>query len=338
MEDKIKKTREIAALLQQTTSLLVVGDFLKSKNLPHSGTWETIVEKRLVGAVSENQISNDDLIELLRSVEEHGKQHVFLQTCTEDRAIELMDRARIEGILAGLNLKHLLTAPAILDQPEKPTIVDVRWETAKVDLSLTIKLVEQRTITKQGGLEKLPDGRMARIQVTEHHRAVHTVKLRRNGLLELRIASQASNSKYEQEVHRVWKHFQPFFPSIDFADTSLMKAKEKMWQDRELWKDVYEYTNHWIRDEYGNVLSAVTAGGKRGLSSNKAVGGALDYTLMNDANAHCEGSNCWFKKSAKLSSDVHVLLSGQNNEFALPAHCTREDYEYVLDQLVFFNK
>ncbi len=337
MEDKAKRTREIGALLRQTTSLNVLGEFLKSKGFPHSGTWETIVEKRLVALVSENQLSNDDLIELLRSVEEYGKQHVFLHTCPPEVAIELMERTRIHGILADLQLTQLLETPAVLDQPEQPTIVDVRWDAAKVDLSMTIKLVEQRVSTRQGALELLTDGRMVRVMETEKQRAVHTVKLHKTGLLEFRIASQTSSSRYEDEVHRIWRHFHPFF-SYDFRDVSLSKAKNVMWQQREVWKDIYEYTNHWVRDESGSVVSAVTAGGKRGLSSNKAVGGALDYALEHDENAYCEGSNFWFKKSDKLSSDVHVLLSGQSNEFALPANCNKEDYDYVLKQLLFFNK
>lgn len=340
MDEKIKRTREIGALLQQTTSQHVVANFLRSKGLKHSGTWEEIIEKRLVGAVLENSLSNEELIELLRSVEEYGKQHVFLQQCSEAEAIALIDRTRITGILEQLNLQHLRETPAVLDQPAEPTIVDVRWETANVDLNLTIKLVEQKTVTKQGDLEMLQDGsgRMARIFTIEKHRAVHIAKLHRDGMLELRIASQTSNSKYEDEVHRIWKYFEPFFPSASFKDVSLRHAKDNMWKNREEWKEVYEYSNHWVRDEFGNVLSAITAGGKRGLSSNKALSGGLDYTLNNDTNAYSEGSNCWFRKSAVLTSDVHVLLSGQPNEFALPANCSQEDYKYVLNQLLFFNK
>ncbi|UWE18057.1 hypothetical protein [Herbaspirillum huttiense] len=338
MNDKVKRTKEIGALLQQTTSKEIVSDFLRRKDVPHTGTWPELIDKRLVGAVTDNKLAIEDLVELLRSVEEFGKQHVFLQRCKEADAIALMDRKRISSILAARGLSALLVEPAVLDQPAEPTIVDVRWEKANVDLNLTIKLVEQRVSMRQGGLEQLPDGRMARIQFIEKHRAVHVVKLHRNGLLELRIASQSSKSKYEEEVHRVWKYFEPFLPSNFFADVDLTDAKNYMWEHRSENEEVYEYSNHWVRDEYGNVLSAVTAGGRRGLSSNKAVGGGLDYTLKNDSNAYSEGSNCWFKKSSSLSNDVHVLLSGQPNEFTLPANCTKEDYQYVLNQLLFFNK
>lgn len=336
--DKLKKTREIGELLRQTTSKDIVAEFLRSKGVPYTGTWPELIDKRLTSAVEDNKISNAELIEVLRSVEEYGKQHVFLQRCKPSVAVALIDRKRISDILIATGKADILTEPAILDQPAVPTIVDVRWDTAKVDLSLTIKLIEQRVFIKQGPPETLPDGRIARIQTEEKQRAVHVVKLHRTGLLELRIASQTSKSKYEQEVFRVWKYFEPFLPSQSFGDVSLALAKEQLWANREKNSDIYEYSNHWIRDEYGNVISAITSGGKNGLSSNHAVGRGLDYTLKNDGNSYSEGSNCWFKKSTSLSNDVHVLLSGQTNEFVLPANCTQEDYQYVLDQLLYFNK
>ena len=38
------------------------------------------------------------------------------------------------------------------------------------------------------------------------------------------------------------------------------------------------------------------------------------------------------------SKDVHVILKGKLNEFAIPAQCSKQDYEYVLNQLRKYNK
>lgn len=57
-----------------------------------------------------------------------------------------------------------------------------------------------------------------------------------------------------------------------------------------------------------------------------------------DQNAYCDDANVWFKKSDALSQKTHVMLSGENNEFALPANCTKGDYEYVLGQIQLFNR
>ena len=69
-----------------------------------------------------------------------------------------------------------------------------------------------------------------------------------------------------------------------------------------------------------------------------AVGQSLDYLLKEDKNSYCAGANLWFKKASGLSSDSHVLLTGESNEFALPANCSEEDYKYVLNQLRYFNQ
>ena len=37
------------------------------------------------------------------------------------------------------------------------------------------------------------------------------------------------------------------------------------------------------------------------------------------------------------SRDVHVLLKGALNEFAVTAKCSKQDYEYVLTQLRKYN-
>lgn len=339
MPDNIEKTKEIVSLLQQTTSLSIVSNFLKHKNVPHSaGSWEDMLEKRIIPLVSNNGISNNELVNLLSSVEEYGKQHVFLQKCkATSKAAQFMDRERVTAILREHNLEGLLSTPLILVQPAAPALVDVRWQTGSVDLNLTIKLVELRKAARLVETETDNVGRLHKIYAEEEHRVVHIAKLHRDGLLELRIASHANGSKYESEVRRVWHYFEPFFSSVDFIDISLSPAKLNMWTNRKNLEHLIRYTDATVRDEFGNLLRAVNGSGKTDLSSSKAVSGGLDYTLKNDKSSYCEGSNLWFKATNTLSTETHVLLSGQANEFGLPANCTGGDYQYVLDQLIYFN-
>jgi hypothetical protein len=39
-----------------------------------------------------------------------------------------------------------------------------------------------------------------------------------------------------------------------------------------------------------------------------------------------------------LSRDLHVLLGGLSNEFAVTMQCTRDDYEKVLADIRSFNR
>jgi hypothetical protein len=337
---EIARTRKIVGLLRQTTSLPVVSKFLETKGSAHSaGSWDLMLEKRIIPGIELHLFKNDDLLQLLRAAEECGRQHVFLQKCkTEARCAQLMDRTSVTAVLKAMKQEKILSSPLILEQPAQPTIVDVRWETASVDLSITIKLVELRKTKRFIEDRQYPDGTLHRIYGDENLRVVHVAKLHRRGLLELRIASQESSSRYEAEVHRIWKHFEPFFPSEDFLDLSITKAKSKIWTDRQTLADIIRYTNTTVRNDAGNIIQAISGSGTTDLGTDAAFGDGLDHAMQHDTSARCEAANIWFKKTDQLSMAVHVLLSGESNEFAIPANCTEEDYKYVLNKIVSLNR
>jgi hypothetical protein len=70
MRNDTKSVKLIAKLLRQTSSLTIVSEFLKVKGLTHSASsWDDMVDKRLVPAIKAKKILIQDLIELLRNVE-----------------------------------------------------------------------------------------------------------------------------------------------------------------------------------------------------------------------------------------------------------------------------
>ena len=337
MKNESKETELILKLLSETTSLQIVRDFLKDKGLSHSaGSWDDIATKRINPAIQSNEISNDDLITLLQSVEESGHQHVFLYKCSKDKAIELMDRTRIHKILKSENLEDLLVSPKILDQPASAQIVDVRWKVSGVDQSLTIKEVEPRKFQTFIGTE-LHNNQIHKIYGLEEQRAVNLAKLHRDGLLEIRIASLANSSKNTKEISRLLSALNKFLPFKEFKELSLSKVKQRIWVDRAELGALIRYSDTTLRDEGGNILKAATGSETEDLGANVIFGESLDHLLDKDQSAYCAGANIWFKKNNELSTDIHVLLTGEVNEFALPANCTENDYNYVLTQLRLFN-
>lgn len=338
MTEDLEQTKLVVDLLRQTSSLSVVSEFLKAKGLTYSaGSWEDMLNKRIIPAIDNFQISNDDLIALLRSVEECGHQHVFLFACSKDKAIELLNRTRISRIIKSMGLEDLLEAPKVLDQPINPQIVDVRWEAASVDLSLSVKEIELRRFEKLTGTEQ-HGTKIHKIYEIVEERAVNVAKLHRDGLLEIRIGSLANSTKYEKDIRRFWTKLNALLPLKEFSELSLSIVKERFWAERDSLGNLIRYSDSTIRDEAGNVLRAATGSDKADLSTNLAVGQSLDHLLKKDKNSYCSGANIWFKKSNKLSVDTHVYLSGEANEFALPAHCIEEDYKYVLNQLRSYNR
>ena len=334
----LERTRKIVELFRQTTSLSVVSNFLKTKGLTFSaGSWDEMLNRRIIPSVESNAITNADLVELLRSVEECGRQHVFLFACPSQRAIELLDKARVAPILDSLGLSHLLVEPLVLEQPSKPEIVDVRWESERAELNLTIKEIEQRAYSKFVGTERHGNN-LHKVYEDVSERAVNLAKLHRDGLLEIRLASHANNSKYEADIHRFWLGISSILPRKDFSRISFIIAKDRLWSERASLGHLIRYSDSTLRDQHGGVLRAATGSDVGDLVANPALGNSLDFLLANDKNSYCDGANFWFRKTANLSSEIHVLLAGDPNEFALPSNCSAGDYQYVLDQLRFFNQ
>jgi hypothetical protein len=336
-DDHDHSTETVLTLLAEATSLEVVSDFLRTKDLPHSaGSWKDMREKRLLPYLNDFKISLSELVELVSSAEESGDQHIFLFHCRPQDAIEMMDRAATEARLRSSGLEHLIVGPDLNRMPETPTIVEVRWESADVDLSMVIKVAEVRTkrILER---ERTMYGKFIRIYSDVQVRAVNVAKLHRAGFLELRVQSHDNTTKYDADLGRFIRLINQFFPSARFGDMSLSKAKDTMWARRVELEDLIKYTDASVIDEQGNKIKAATGSDMSNLSDS-AAGKSVDYMLQEDANAYCSDSNIWFLKSDHLTRRVHVLLNGALNEFAIPSKCSAADYEYVLNQIRHFNR
>ncbi len=334
-----RKERELLfKLLQENASLRQVSEFLRARNLPASaGSWDFMIDERLKPALEEEDLTQDDVVELLRVTEEHGRQHVFLYTCPASKAKELMQPDRVRKVLRALDAESLLDKPRLVDQPQSPTLVEVRWDGPADEQSLVVKIVEQRTYQVFVGEEERVGGRTIREYQDEKVRAVNLFKLHPDGLLELRIQSHRNTSEYKEDVERFWTLIGALLPGKAFAEVPLSKAKQGLWEKREELKGVVRYSGAQLRDSKKTVLTAATGTASANLSEDEGAAKSLDQFLEHDA--YCDGSNIWWLPNSGVpSTDLHVLLSGLINEFAVTMKCSKEDYEYALSQLRQHNK
>lgn len=332
----VQNLQLIFKLIEQATSLGVVSEFLKSKGLTYSaGSWAEMYSLRIEPAVAESKLLLQDLIDLLRDVEEYGQQHIFLYKTKPTAAQDLMNRERIKSILRATKHEDLIAQPRMFEFPEKPSIVDVRWTTAKEDLELVMKEVltheslEYESTVDDGDYQK-------RIYKRHRTRAVNVIVLRRNGELELRMNSRRGSSKYDEDLKAIAHRLRPFFDLNSFIPISLAKAKAKLWQDRLTLASKIRYSDLvFTNDEdvslraYGNAMTVNVVG-------NKGAVDSLETFVSNDG--YCDESNIWFiKGSPTPARDIHLVLQGAANEFAIPTQCTKADYEYVLSELKTLN-
>lgn len=329
----------ILKLLAETTSIAVVSEVLKAKSLNYSASsWKELSERRIFPALDKAQLSEQDLIEILQSAEEHSRQHVFLFLCKKETALRLIDRARVAGVLKQLGIESLLQRPAVLDQPSVPTIAGIRWKTEGVDTALIVKEVERRTrhvLTSEQ--EDDESGRIVKTFDRERRRAVNLIRLHRGGLLEIRIASHDSQARdrYKADVSRIWKTLGSIVPQDEFTELSLSKLKGRLYTDRDKLAPRIRF-NHmsWRADDDTRLVGY---GSPRGdLYDGEGIRSSFEEYVKYDG--YCDGSNIFFKAvDGGPSREVHVLLSGQLNEFAITANCSEADYEYVLGQVCSLN-
>ena len=331
----------IIKLLQETTTLSAVSNFLKEKGLHYSASsWEQLRSERLLPALDKHQLDIKDLINLLRTSEEYGRQHVFLYKClSEDKISELLNKERIQRILVEIELSDILNEPKILEQPVSPTIVDFRFE-ENVNGSLkgvVIKIIESRITEKFVGERIDADDTINRTYKKIRERVVNVITLRANGDLEIRIASQESKS-YKNNVDSIWGLIGDIFPRGYFSEVYLNVAKDYLWKNRCALNDVIKFSGITQRNDVGTIIKAATGSQSENLFDDVGANDCMETFSNHDA--HCETHNIWFKiiqGESIPSNEIHTVISGELNEFAITPHSSEENYEYVISQLRKFN-
>lgn len=333
-----RRAQTIARLLEQNTSLAIVRDFLKEQGLHHSaGSWEALRTQRIFPYINEGKLGVDELERLLIATEEFGKQHVFLFKCSKKTAKECLDENRVKQILADQGLSKIFSSSALIENPAKITFSDVRFDAVKNIRCLTIKFVEVRWSTEYVG-ESVENNVITKTWRKISERAVSVVRLHEDGLLEFRVASHSTSSKYENELKTIWELVEPFFPRKIFSEVSLSGAKNKILDEKSALKAKIRFFAAGLENDYGNSLK-VAGSTDTDLADDDGVSESVEKFREYDAS--CERINFYFtynEKSGIPRRDIHVLIGGMMNEFAIPANCIRDDYEYVLEELRELNK
>lgn len=338
--EESQTARVIYGLIKNGTTQAVIKDFLKQKGIAHSAAnADDLYERRISPALDEGVVTIKDLRNLLRKVEECGRQHIFLYWCSPDRAAQLLSESRIQKIARENELDGLLSQPLDLELPDAPALVDIRFErTQSGDISaLVIKQVETRTVNRLVGTKVDPDGtQMAKIYNLERKRAVNIARLTTEGELEIRIASQDNVTRYYENVAAFFGAISKLMPKSEFHDVSISKAKAKILNGQATLKSIIRYGNSEAANDYGRRILVSAAAQEDDIFDDAGLKNGLKAFL--DQGGEVKSTNLYFIIPASdPTREVHVLLSGAHNEFAIPVACTREDFDYVCGKIREFN-
>ncbi|WP_095159893.1 hypothetical protein [Pseudomonas sp. Irchel 3E13] len=340
-DDEIKLAKLLFGLLKNATSQTVVKDFLRTKGILVSAqNWDDLFEKRIEPALTDKRISVGDLRDLLQQVEEYGKQHTFLFSCTPDRAEGLLSPKRIAAIAAEEGLTDLFQNPLDLEMPDSPTIVDIRLnhvDPTKQPVSLTIKVVETRIIKRLvSEVHDQTNGEFVKRYTTSKKRVVNIVNLDHNGLLELRIASQDTQTKYHDLVRNLKNKVRKFIPMDGFKEISLTQAKCKILRERASLTNEIRYSTSTATNDLGTRMQLFSPTTDDNLSADDGSMDAIDSFLARDGQV--TGANIYVKlPDIDPPRELRLLISGEINEFAVTVACSAGEYEYVRGKVISFN-
>lgn len=333
MTNTLTDIKRIAELLRFSTSKQVVEDFLRTKQLPTSSTsWEDFIARRIVEPVENGSIGVDEFARLLSSVEECGKQHVFLYECDQGIAEQLLDPQRIQRDVQNAGLAALVGAPLALDTPPTPTIVDIRGEVANVPLSMTVKEVYTHEAYRLLGAPRVVGDELTKTWRIIKTRAVNVAKLHRHGLLEIRIDS-VSDSSYQSQRDRFAKALGEIIPIHKFSPVNFALAKENLSTNKQALSKSIRFADTILKNDYGTIFKVSSGSSDDDLASDEgALAGEGGFRQHN--GAYADGQNFSFRAvPGSLSKEIKILMSGEPNEFGVIAHCSESDYNYVLSEL-----
>jgi hypothetical protein len=332
-----QKARLVIDLLARATSLGVVSEFLKTKGLHHSaGSWDEMRDKRLIPAIGRQKLTIGDLAKLLSEAEEFGRNHTFLYQAKQSEVRNLLDRDHISRVCKKLGHMQALDGPLLVDLPNEPTLTEIRKDTSNERPCWVFKAVETRE-EREFVEETMVNNRIRREWEINRVRAVNIARLHESGFLEIRIQSYANSTQYAADLNRIRTMLRDYLPPALFKPVSLSKAKKALWDNRTARDRKIRFSDSIMRNDYGTTLAASTGTEQADLFKDSGASDSIDHFL--DEGAYCDAENIWWlRRDGVTDREIHTLLSGENNEFAITAACTRSEYEYVLNELKLFNR
>lgn len=334
----------ILRLLEDLCTREQIDDLLRSIGAARSApNKKALVRERVQQAFDERRLDLAKAVGMIRSAEEHGRQHVYLyqRVATEGPSLnEALSDETIEVALREIGIFSKLTNPRVLDVPEERTISEVRVERyPKGQIkALVVKQVEAREIPEGKAKREKIRGQLVTSQPLVRTRGVHLVRLQANGVLEIRLQSDRTVD-YEERREALRTKLEPLFPAAQFPPVSLASAKRYLWDHRD--DAGREFRLSWAKARQSNGDSAVFAvSAPDAYMQDRPTTIASLSTYLDADGAMPDG---WIallnvpKPGTDDFEELRCVLTGEPNEFSLTAQCSEAQYEYALGKLRQYN-
>lgn len=325
--------KPILHILESLRAKSQVADLLRNHDLAHSGTWKQ-VKKRLEDAVSDQQISIDEILSLVERIEEHGDQFALFYDLDPAKAARLKDIGNLQGVLHDLDRKYVLNHIEVIASPTStPILVSVRHITAQNQVvGAKLKWVQNRTFRKQ--ISQSTAGKIVTVKYRifdvrsvdiaefdfEQNRARLFIQKVGPGIREHRNPVEAMMSRLTPNFLDA-----DALQSLDLGPLLKLLNKEDFAEARR--------RRCQARDQTGNIIDITSATEQDDI---------FDEGIYKTARDHYSGqltsllTNAYWKPvPEKLEREIHVLFPYRHfdNAAILPQRCLPDERGYVLSRI-----
>lgn len=300
-----------------------------------------VVYRNLRDAVESRAIDIEKVFDLIRDSEENGQQHIFYYKPKTRTIANALTFDSIAKQLFGKDWEtKLQNFPAIKQRPNTYQRSDFR-KLLKKPTDWILKVYGHTVVTRfTGKTEERQANHFWREYVAEDLRIVLMARWNAPDLLEIRVQRNESRRRVEEWHNKMWEMLGPAVVRRQFDPWELSKGIANLISEQRNNKDIYSFrdasvidksgvhaTFQMYEDQGGDLFASIeTRDSIEGYLSAKSDFKGLTVT--------------WEKqKSGTPQKDLRVFLAArERHETVAGAHSSREDLDYVTNQLRRFNK
>jgi hypothetical protein len=319
--------QRILNLLESFRGKTQVQHFLQLKEVPYSGTWETVRSKIELG-MKKGKITEAELIVLLEDIEEHGYQYIYLYNLDTEKVVRIPDRAAFRTLLTPEERERALDSVVIIDKPSaEPSLVSAQYSPGRIKL----KWVQKRVFRRPLGESVAGNIATVRYEIVPTRAVDLAILDLAQGKAMLCIQKiEPGIRDYKKQLSELFRRLGRFVDREAFSDLDLLNLMRRM--DEKGFKE--------IRRRRCRALDA--NGGTIDVTSPKESEDIYDGGLYEAGRDHYTGAvaslhvnTYWIPAPQKLEREIHTIFPYKQavNAVVFTQKCTKTERDHVLSRI-----
>lgn len=304
---------------------VAIQEFLKQYSISTKGKKEQL-RNAVVKAVRDGEISNEDIIGFLDSLEGWGNQHIYLFSSPANVMTKWKSKASAKKLVKDAGFEDLFNCRRPLVLPDEPTLASVEWTKKRVRFVWIDRREWYERIEEED--EESKDGEILykayRHQITRGVTSFDWNLVSGDAALMIQTLPRGEN--YDDVRKAFEAELAAFIDLNEFTRCRITKAIKKLESSKEALNRKIELLTR------TKAIAAYTSKGRKTdayededlKKSRKALG----------ERTTSKSGNFYFQPTAKgLDRAIHVKLYTADQRVGLFGECTESEVQYVLSRV-----